>query len=345
MSDADQHPSKDAVAPEASATTLPRSDAADYWAHKIAEAAKKKVVSYFAVLGVLVALVVALFGMDRIRSLIDEQYEARVTTKEAEASARIDSLSKAFEARLRSLQERAETRSAEFHRVIGTTLEKVRTARADRGKLTVDISDKIGPIRDQGPEGTTVGFALAYALAAEVERATGQSPLYSARSIYVEARKWDEWPGQDYEGTSLLGGLTALKEIGAYLDSDWPYNQRSGPTPGTQPSQRISDFTLISRERSDLIISALKENRPVVATINVTDAFGTVGGDGRVSIGNDLQSQGGHLICIVGYNGDRDEFKFANMWGSDWGAAGFGFIRRSDLEKILQGAALLTLQE
>lgn len=318
-------------------------DIDDYWAYKVSEAAKKKVFTYFALLGVLVSIIVTLFGIDRIRTLVDEQYVARLEEKEREATLRVDGLTKAFEAKLESLQSHVEVRSQEFHRIVGVTLTQVSSTPGSISALKIDLSPEIGPIRDQGSEGSTTGFSTSYALEAEYSRVRGASSVFSARSIYVEARRNDEWPGEDYAGSSVQGAMKGLKEVGAYFDGDWPYERELEPLPNRKSAVKITAYSRIPKERTDLFIEALRSGKTVVISIRVTDDFSKVGKDGKLTISEDAQTSGGHSVCIVGYDGETDEFKFANMWGTSWGKSGFGYIRRVDLKDFVIDAFTLSL--
>lgn len=61
---------------------------------------------------------------------------------------------------------------------------------------------------DQGREGACVGFAWGHELNAEPRRwwTTDQH----ARVIYRRAQQLDQWPGENYEGTSVLAGAKAV---------------------------------------------------------------------------------------------------------------------------------------
>jgi hypothetical protein len=61
---------------------------------------------------------------------------------------------------------------------------------------------------DQGEDGACVGFGTSRAqtLVNHVE--------YDAFWLYHEAQKIDEWPGEDYDGTSVNAGLRVAKEKG-----------------------------------------------------------------------------------------------------------------------------------
>jgi hypothetical protein len=61
---------------------------------------------------------------------------------------------------------------------------------------------------DQGVEGACVGFGCSR-LTSILNRKT-----YDGFWLYRSAKKVDEWPGEDYEGTSVRAGLDILRKIG-----------------------------------------------------------------------------------------------------------------------------------
>ncbi|MEJ2200150.1 MAG: C1 family peptidase [Desulfuromonadaceae bacterium] len=205
----------------------------------------------------------------------------------------------------------------------------------------IDLSSEIGAIRDTGPEGTTVGFAIAYAIQAAVKEKTQKTVEISARGIYVLAKKYDEWPGEDYEGTSVTGGLRAVREIGAYLEADWPYSNKAIPEPEPEPLYKISSYSEL--KGIEEIINALRKKKVVITTVQITEDFNKTDRDGRVTVKLPLRTIGGKALSIVGYDAETAQFKFANDWGTSWGLHGFGFIKDTDLTKILKSAYTLNL--
>lgn len=61
---------------------------------------------------------------------------------------------------------------------------------------------------DQGSEGACVGFSVSR-MATWLNR-----KRYDAPWLYHKAQKVDEWPGEDYDGTSVRAGLNVLKNDG-----------------------------------------------------------------------------------------------------------------------------------
>lgn len=217
---------------------------------------------------------------------------------------------------------------------------EVKDSSEQRPVENIDLAPLIGDIRDSGVEGATVGFSLAYAMQAEIQRKLDTKTVLSAQGIYELAKKYDEWPGESYEGTSLEGGLKAVKEVGAFLESDWPYAKKSKPA-AAKPAYKISGYHQL--HGVEQLIGALREGHVIATTITATQDLGSPGADGTVTIKLPMESTGLTTVALVGYDSRTASFKFANHWGTSWANAGFGIIRDTDLTRILVSAYSLDL--
>jgi len=187
-----------------------------------------------------------------------------------------------------------------------------------------------GVVTDQGSEGACVGFAwmnemLAKPVAPEVQP-TVQLANSLAYSYYREAKLIDEWPGEDYSGTSVLAGAKIMKKNGYIKEYRWCFG--------------IDDVR-------DTVIS----EGPVVIGIPWYSAMYETGPGGLVRLGG--KNVGGHAILITGYhpnmliNGRREEvFRWRNSWGDSYGVNGSGYIKYKDLERLLRqsGEACVPMQ-
>lgn len=63
---------------------------------------------------------------------------------------------------------------------------------------------------DQGSEGACVGFGTTRALVLLNRR------MYDAWSVYRTAQRIDEWPGEDYDGTSVRAGMDVARDYGMW---------------------------------------------------------------------------------------------------------------------------------
>ena len=82
--------------------------------------------------------------------------------------------------------------------------------------------DRVPEILDQGAEGACTGFALAAVinfLRASQYRRDSVSP----RMLYEMARRYDEWPGEDYEGSSARGAMKGWVRHGVCSLESWPH--------------------------------------------------------------------------------------------------------------------------
>src|SRR5439155_26724167 len=62
-------------------------------------------------------------------------------------------------------------------------------------------------------------------------RAKGRFERVSPRMLYEMAKRYDEWPGQDYEGSSCRGALKGWHKHGVCGDALWPYRLDAGGEP------------------------------------------------------------------------------------------------------------------
>jgi len=164
-----------------------------------------------------------------------------------------------------------------------------------------------GLFLDQGSEGACTGFAVAHEAAARpvsVKSITNQI----ARDIYHRARELDEWPGEDYEGSSVIAAIKAGQEKGWYEEYRW-------------------GFSLLDA------LLAISYRGPGIAGLNWftgmmnTDSNGFIRPTGVV--------EGGHAILVRGVSVKGKYIRLRNSWGSDWGINGDCFLSFEDFERLL----------
>jgi len=191
------------------------------------------------------------------------------------------------------------------------------------------------PILDQGQEGACTGFGLAtvanYLLIRR--RVVPDKVPVSPRMFYENARRYDEWPGEDYSGSSARGAMKGWHKHGICAETDWPYHLTKNDPQGMTAAR-----TLAARKRplgayfrvnhKDLIAmhAAIAEVGVLYATASVHAGWDNVGKDGIVQQADKLL--GGHAFAIVAY--DEQGFWIQNSWGTRWGRKGFCRISYDD---------------
>jgi hypothetical protein len=170
---------------------------------------------------------------------------------------------------------------------------------------------------DQGNEGACVGFGWSHELAAVPAKVKGITDAY-AHEIYKQAQKVDQWPGENYEGTSVLAGAKVCKARGHISEYRWAFS--------------LEDVLL-----------ALSYAGPVVIGVDWyqgmfrPDAKGYIYPTGRV--------QGGHCVVLIGVHTSTRRVVGQNSWGLDWGKNGRFYLEWDHLGYLLdrQGDACIPM--
>jgi hypothetical protein len=181
---------------------------------------------------------------------------------------------------------------------------------------------------DQGQEGACVGFSWSHELAAK-PKVIPTDNAYALR-IYHRAQQLDEWPGEDYDGSSVLAGAKAVQEI---------KNSLSLPLLG---EYRWAFGT-------DDLIFAIGYKGPAVLGINWWTNMWEPQPDGFLHVDGEIA--GGHAILCRGVRlvkkdtalpmtiGNVDRFKsyflLHNSWGQGWGNGGTAKVRVQGMDKLL----------
>src|SRR5688572_9302182 len=81
--------------------------------------------------------------------------------------------------------------------------------------------DSVPAILDQGQEGACTGYALAAVINFRIAARKLRRQV-SPRMLYEMARRYDEWPGEDYEGSSARGAMKGWVAHGVCSEESWP---------------------------------------------------------------------------------------------------------------------------
>lgn len=172
------------------------------------------------------------------------------------------------------------------------------------------------PILDQGSEGACTGYGLAtvcnYLLLRR--RVVPDAVPVSARMLYHLARRYDEWPGEDYEGSSARGAMKGWHKHGVCPEGLYP-----SAGPDRHRGLDLDEARTAEARRRPLGAYFRVNHKDLVA---MHSALAEVGEDGAIPL------RGGHAFAIVAY--DEQGFWLQNSWGPDWGAGGFARISYDD---------------
>ena len=205
---------------------------------------------------------------------------------------------------------------------------------------------KAGLILDQGQEGACTGFGLAGVINYQLYRqtvATGAPlpPPVSTRMLYHLARKYDEWPGEDYEGSSCRGAMKGWFHHGVCKEPLWRYRDDKGKATFIPPSdgwdidaatRPVGAYYRIFTDSIADIQAALCEVGAVYVSSEVHKGWDKIASKAKslptIPWSAKDKPDGGHAFVLVGY--DHDGFIIQNSWGSGWGYHGFARVTYDD---------------
>jgi len=191
-------------------------------------------------------------------------------------------------------------------------------------------------LRDQGDEGACTGFAMA-AVVNHLMAASGRRFDASPRFLYENSKRYDEWNGEEYEGSSIRGAMkgflkhgvapwTAMKYVPGEAFDRFPARALKAAE-----GRPLGAYYRVSTSSINDMQGALAEVGVVLASANVHrgwDRPRRPRGGGLARIGPPGSPDGGHAFALVGYT--EHGFIVQNSWGRAWGTGGFALLPYED---------------
>lgn len=172
---------------------------------------------------------------------------------------------------------------------------------------------------DQGQTPMCVEYAWHHYLV-DGPLTQGVPPLWDFGDVYHDAQLIDEWPGEDYKGTSVRAGAEVLVNRGYVESYHWAWDVETA-------------------------VDAIITLGPVVFGINwYNDMFDPDPVTGMVTLTGGLA--GGHAIEATGASKTRGIVRFKNSWGNSWGKFGHFYMSFEDVDRLMKedGEAVIAVE-
>jgi len=157
----------------------------------------------------------------------------------------------------------------------------------------------------------------------------------STRYSFVRARQLEgTFPGDKHTGTWPITAQRIIYGWGTPPEESWPYSS------DWPPAKEPLDIDLIAKRyrfggpyrRLRTIGECKAVGTPFGVSLEITDKWANPWrGQIPAPSASDIALPTLHSLLIVGFNPERDEFKFINSWGHSWGDGGYGYIRAERL--------------
>jgi hypothetical protein len=185
-------------------------------------------------------------------------------------------------------------------RLVGTAAAPIRTFRYWNAE---------GWWGDQESTSQCVAYAWTHWLEDGPVTQPGTAPIVIPQALYDAAQRVDEWPGEDYEGTSVRAGAKVLQSNGLISAYHWAFSLAN-------------------------VIDTVLNLGPMVVGTNWYDVMFEPDEAGFLHVDGALA--GGHAWVIDGVNTKAGIFRMKNSWGRSWGHNGLALISFADFDQLLR---------
>jgi C1A family cysteine protease len=202
--------------------------------------------------------------------------------------------------------------------------------------MLTDFMPKIG---NQGQYGTCTAWATAYYARTIVharENNLNASDLANEKNIFSPLDIFLSTKGHasNCYGSVIYYAFQAMQERGVASLADVPYtisnkdcSGRSSATPAQYEPGKIEHFRKANVRSVLEMKSYLQAGCPVV--VGCMTGSQTQRYDGGVLMDEDIDADGGHAMCVIGFDdnkGPNGAFCIANSWDTYWGEDGFLWV-------------------
>jgi hypothetical protein len=136
-----------------------------------------------------------------------------------------------------------------------------------------------------------------------------RKPLFNPNNFYDACQFVDQWPGENYAGTSVRAGAKILQKAGIITEYRWAFN--------------IDEIIMTLLTLGPMVVGT-----PWYYKMQFPNKHGLIRSKGR--------AMGGHAYILNGVDIEREYFRIKNSWGREWGDNGHAYISFRDFDKIFK---------
>ena len=200
----------------------------------------------------------------------------------------------------------------------------------DSPPFAVSLKPYCTDIKNQGRTGACVSFALTGAFELLRKMHWDEEIDTSELFTYYNSRLLQGWEGRD-SGSYGRDAIKSAVSDGIALEAQWPFQAEKvlvKPPILAYFGARLLRLRVNAYYRCNNIADikqALFNGMPVIFGMVIKKNFYDYeGGIYSVAEGKEM---GGHYMCCIGYNDEKQAFEIRNSWGTGFGAYGYAWIK------------------
>ena len=226
--------------------------------------------------------------------------------------------------------------------------DKVFLAARRRLPKHIDNREECTLVRNQAEEGTCTGYALVAVAEFLYWRKLGLPPDLSERWAYEKAKLYDEWEGENYDGSTIRGAVKGWAKEGICPERYWPYKSGKRGRPKPYSRIRAKEYPIAKYERCLMINNikhAIHYRGCVLAGVNIHEGWHSTIGKEIIPFKSKYHPQSDHAVAFVGYDDEKEVFWVKNSWGKEWGIKGFAGLTYKDALVNMQDVWMVSIPD
>ena len=202
----------------------------------------------------------------------------------------------------------------------------------------IDLSDDMPKPGYQSRQNSCSAWAAAYAYKSYQEKQE-HGWEYTDEHLFSPAYVFNQLNGGKNSGIMPKDALKLIVEQGCTTLADMPYNWKGFKKLPTKDQKKeaskykAESYKAFPKGDVEALKTHLATKDPLIIGIPIYDDFNKIGPDNEIYDDISGKYHYGHTVCLVGYDDDKQAFKFMNSFGAKWGLDGFGWISYDIIKK------------
>ena len=197
----------------------------------------------------------------------------------------------------------------------------------------VDLRPNFKEVYNQSALGSCTANAIAGLIEYTTDKLDHFEFMPSRLFIYYNERDMENTVGED-SGAQIRDGMKVVNWLGCPKEENWPYDISKFTEKPSEVAYANARQHIVTKyeavEQDEVHLQAcLAAGKPIVFGFTVFSSFESkeVAETGMMPIPTVVEDcLGGHAVCMVGYDVEKQVYIVRNSWGKQWGDNGYFYM-------------------